>query len=81
MLYKLVEILNKEDKDWRKKTIVLLDNASYHKTKLVKGLIEKLQIPVLYNAPYSPQLAPIELLFAHIKKGDLNPTDMPVTKK
>lgn len=52
--------------------MVLVDNAVYHKTKFVKNLIKRLQIPIIYSAPFSPQLSFIELLFNQLKKGDLD---------
>ena len=45
-----------------KKYVFILDNASFHKTDVVKHLLEKhnKQITVEYISPYSPELNPIE---------------------
>lgn len=42
-----------------------MDNAPIHKAKLLKPLLSHFQ--VLYNAPYSPFLNPIEELFGNWK--------------
>ena len=51
--------------DWlnpNKKYVLILDNAGFHKTDVVKSLIEKHQewIAVEHIPPYSPELNPIE---------------------
>ena len=42
--------------------MLILDNAGFHKTDVVKSLLEKhdKQIVVEYLPPYSPELNPIE---------------------
>ncbi len=47
------------------KYVLFMDNATIHKAKLLKPLLENFQ--VLYNAPYSPFLNPIEELFGNCK--------------
>ena len=42
-----------------------MDNAKIHKCKKLQPLLSKLNI--LYNAPYSPFLNPIEKFFALFK--------------
>lgn len=49
----------------RHKYIFFMDNAPIHKAKLLKPLFEHFQ--VLFNAPYSPFLNPIEELFGNWK--------------
>lgn len=50
-------------------THVVLDNATIHKTEEVRGaLAATLGDRYTYSAPYSPQLKPIELGFANIKR-------------
>lgn len=51
--------------DWlkpNKKYVFILDNAGYHKTDVVKSIMEKQnkRIAVEYLPPYSPELNPIE---------------------
>ena len=38
-LTQLVEILDKEDKHWRKDTIIIWDNATYHTSNGTKNLL------------------------------------------
>ena len=44
-----------------------MDNASIHKSKVFKDYFMNSH-SVMYNAPYSPQLNPIELAFSIIKR-------------
>ena len=41
----------------------------------------QLGFSVIYSGPYSYSTAPAELLFAHFKKGQLNPRDALTGKK
>jgi transposase len=72
ILCDLVEILDEEDPSWRKKTILMLDNAAWHKAKQVRDTIEELHIPVLFCSPFSPQLSPVELFFSQLKSSSFD---------
>ena len=50
-----------------KKSVLVLDNASFHKRKDIKILIEKHQHTLLFLPTYSPDLNPIEHTWAHLK--------------
>lgn len=53
-----------------KTTVVILDNASIHTSKLFKAEIEKwekLGLQLLFLPPYSPELNKIEILWKHMK--------------
>jgi transposase len=80
-LLKLIETLDKEDIEWKKKKILVLDNAAIHRSKLVTNLLSNAQIPYMFLGPYSYRMAPIEELFGHIKKHDLNEMDYTITSK
>ncbi len=47
--------------------IVVMDNLSTHKVKGVRKLIEARGARLLYLPPYSPDLNPIEMVFAKLK--------------
>jgi transposase len=49
------------------KSLVIMDNASFHKHPQTKKLIESHGHMLLYLAPYSPDHNPIEQTFAHLK--------------
>jgi hypothetical protein len=59
----LIELINSYPniKNNLNKLIFFMDNASIHKANCLKNLFSCLQ--VLYNAPYSPFLNPIEEIF------------------
>jgi len=48
--------------------VVILDNASFHKSKTSVEIIEKAGCEVLFLPPYSPDLNPIEKFWANFKK-------------
>lgn len=47
--------------------VVILDNLAAHKVAGIRELIEARGATLLYLPPYSPDLNPIELLFAKLK--------------
>lgn len=47
--------------------IVVLDNASFHKSERTRLLIEKREARLLYLPPYSPDMNPIENYWALLK--------------
>jgi DDE superfamily endonuclease len=77
-LIKLVEHMNSIDKDWRKETIILLDNAQYHRGVVTTEIFNNLDIPILYLGPYHFKMAPIEMMFSHIKRHSLNPFNIKI---
>ena len=48
--------------------IVIMDNASFHKSPIAKELIEKAGCKLIFLPPYSPDLNPIEKFWANMKK-------------
>jgi len=49
------------------KSVIVLDNASFHKRQDFKDSISSQQHTLLYLPPYSPDLNPIEKKWAQIK--------------
>jgi hypothetical protein len=50
-------------------TVVLLDNHSMHKTKLVQSYAQSKGYTLLNTPPYSPEFNPIELVFGITKNA------------
>lgn len=48
--------------------VVIMDNASFHKSSLTEALIAATGASLLFLPPYSPELNPIERDFANIKR-------------
>ena len=49
-------------------SVIVLDNATFHRKKALKKLAEQTGCSVLFLPPYSPDLNPIEKLWANLKK-------------
>jgi len=67
---KIIEIFDKFAETLTKQTIVVLDNASIHKSNKIKENIEKWEkkgLILFYLPPYSPQLNAIEILWKFVK--------------
>jgi transposase len=48
--------------------VVVMDNASFHKSPIIKELIETAGCRLIYLPPYSPDLNPIEKFWANLKR-------------
>ena len=77
----LCSLLDEDRPGWRQNTVLLLDNASWHRGARAVNAIRQLEIPVMFLPPHAYDVAPVELLFAHLKSGDLNPAGLPTGKK
>lgn len=55
-------------KELKPNQVVIMDNASFHKSKRTKDLIESVKCKVVFLPPYSPDLNPIEKFWANMKK-------------
>lgn len=67
---KIIEVFDDFANTLIKPTIVVLDNASYHKSKKFKSNLYKWMnkgLTLLYLPPYSPQLNIIEILWRFMK--------------
>jgi hypothetical protein len=69
---KLVQQLDKEDSKWRVTTILMLDNAPYHKSHYCLSFYRDLKLPIMFLGPYQFNLAPIETVFSYIKARHLS---------
>ena len=55
-------------KELRPGQIVVMDNATFHKSQKTKDLIESVGCRVIFLPPYSPDLNPIEVFWANMKR-------------
>lgn len=51
-----------------KKSVIVLDNATFHRKKTLRKLARKRNCRVIFLPPYSPDLNPIEKKWANLKK-------------
>ena len=72
-LSKLLPLLQAKYPDWRSRIVIVLDNATYHKSKDMLEFFDNQKIPVMFLGPYQFSLAPVEKFFNIIKSQDLNP--------
>lgn len=49
--------------------VVVIDNASFHKSKKIVDLIEAVNCKILFLPPYSPDFNPIEHHWAAVKNA------------
>ena len=80
-LLKLSRCLNRSDNNWRLKTIIMLDNAPYHRSRYMMENYGRLKLPIMFLGPYHFNMAPIELMFSYIKQHDLNYMQTAITTK
>ena len=50
------------------KTVILMDNVSFHHSKIVKELVDLREWDILFVPPYSPVFNPIEGVFSIVKR-------------
>ena len=71
-ILKLTAVLTKQDVNWREDTVIMLDNAAYHRSRENSERYQSLKVPLLFLGPYHYRMAPVELMFAYIKNRNLN---------
>ena len=68
----IIEMLDEFSWKIRRKTVVILDNASPHRSKKVNAMLDiwrRRGLFIFFLPPYSPQLNLIERLWKEIKEG------------
>ena len=73
--------MDAEIPNYSSNTVFLLDNATWHNTQSVHDTMARNSMNVMYTAPYSFASSPVELVFARLKRGELNPEQLPTGKK
>jgi hypothetical protein len=51
-LSKLIEHLNAVSPLWRESTVIMMDNASYHRSKMTRDFLDYHAVPYTYLGPY-----------------------------
>ena len=64
---KFNDFYNEFIKDKYKKHLLILDNANFHRSKIVKENIQNSNNKIIYSLPYNPACNPIENLFSQLK--------------
>jgi hypothetical protein len=64
----LSERLTRDDPNWRRNTIWLVDNHKMHHHKTVLDVIQKKKIPIFFSAPASFEILGVEMWFSHVKR-------------
>lgn len=70
---KLIAKLHTENKNFRENTVLQLDSADYHRSETTRNFLANNKIQTVLGGVYGYMLAPCELFFAGMKKGNLNP--------
>jgi transposase len=79
-LTKLCEALDLDRPDWRETSVMLMDNAPYNVKDECIAHIRRLNIPMVFNAPYSFDASPVELFFSYFKHGTIVDPNVPTGK-
>jgi transposase len=69
--------LDRDHPDWRETHILMLDNCSSHKTQLMRKIMSSTGFRVLFTAPASYLVPPVEGIFAIIKTQKLDDITTP----
>ena len=74
-IMKLVQHLDKQDADWRMRTVLMMDNVGFHRAQTMMALYSALKVPVLFLGPYHFRMAPVEMAFNYVKSHEM-PTQL-----
>jgi len=56
-------------REFRKRNVIILDNAAYHKTELISRFAKKQGIQMLTLPQYTPEWNPIEIVWSWVKRN------------
>ena len=77
----LVNALELEDPNFREKTVIQFDGATYHRSAETRNFLANMGVKAMVSGPYGYEIAPIETFFAGIKATNLNPDLIKTGKK
>ena len=80
-LSRLTNAYSRQESNWRERTVFVLDGASYHRSEEARRCYAAMGLKVVITAPYSYDASPCELLFASIKRGNMNPRHIKTGKR
>ena len=63
----LKQILQDTEKNKKKKSTIILDNARIHSSNYTKEVVNRLKLELKFLPPYCPEIAPVEHVFRAIK--------------
>ena len=67
-IYNMLNKLRRDPEMINKHIVILMDNATIHKSSIVYKTERAMKTTILFNAQYSPWLNPIEQLFNRLKR-------------
>ena len=67
-IYNMLNKLRRDPEMINKHILILMDNATIHKSSIVNKTARAMKTTILFNAQYSPWLNPIEQLFNRLKR-------------
>ena len=63
----LVNALEIEDPNFREKTVLQFDGATYHRSSETRKFLANMELKTMISGPYGYDIASVEMLFAGIK--------------
>ena len=73
--------LELEDPNFREKTVLQFDGATYHRSAETRNSLSNTGVKTMISGPYGYEIAAVEMLFAGIKSTNLNPEMIMTGKK
>ena len=80
-LHHFAAMLSAESQTWHKDTFLMVDNAAIHGAAEVMYCMSQHSMQTIFTSPYSYSSSPAEKLFSALKRGELNPHDVPTGKR
>ena len=77
-MLKLSKELSQDKPDWKNSHVLMMDNCSIHKTLFMRKLMETAGFTVLFTAPGSYLVSPVEGVFALIKQMNFSEIKTPI---